>query len=250
MNQQVVRLFALCIIILFSNAALAQKQAPTITLSVDATDAPRRILHAQLVIPASPGNLTLYYPKWIPGEHGPTGPIQEVTGLHFRANGQELKWRRDLLDAWTFHVEVPAGVNSVEAALDYVSLSDKAGEGIYTGGASATAKMTVLSWNTALFYPAGFTSDELRYEARLRLPPGWKFGTPLQGTDSGGEIRFAPVSLTTLVDSPVIAGQYLKVVPLAENPRTEMDVAADSPAALDAPDYVWDQYKQLVEQAQ
>jgi Peptidase M61 N-terminal domain len=84
--------------------------APTITLSVDATDAPRKMFHAHLTIPVAPGVLTLYYPKWLPGEHGPTGPIQELAGVRFTGNGQLLKWRRDLLDAWTFHVEIPQGV--------------------------------------------------------------------------------------------------------------------------------------------
>ncbi|HYA24450.1 MAG TPA: M61 family peptidase, partial [Terriglobales bacterium] len=161
--------------------AVAQTQtrssAPTLTVSVDATDAPRKIFHAHLTIPATAGTLTLYYPKWIPGEHGPTGPIQELAGLRFTGNGQILKWRRDLLDGWTFHVEVPQGVSLVDAALDYMSPTGR--EGIYTGGQSATDKMTVISWNTVLLYPAGWTSDELSYEATLRLPEGWKFGTPL-----------------------------------------------------------------------
>src|SRR5882757_6071689 len=93
------------------------KTAPTVTIALDATEAPRKILHAKLTIPAKAGPLTLYYPKWIPGEHEPSGPIANLTGLHFRAKGQELTWRRDLLDAWTFHLDVPAGVNSVEASL-------------------------------------------------------------------------------------------------------------------------------------
>src|SRR5229473_7938213 len=90
--------------------------APHISIALDATDAPRKIFHAHLTIPASPGALTLYYPKWIPGEHGPTGPIQDLAGLKFTANGQLLKWRRDLLDGWTIHVEVPGGATNIEAS--------------------------------------------------------------------------------------------------------------------------------------
>src|ERR1700733_10890276 len=160
------------------NKAAVKASAPTITLSVDATEAPRKIFHAQMTIPASAGTLTLYYPKWIPGEHGPTGPIQDLAGLKFTANGQPLKWRRDLLDGWTLHVEVPAGASSIDAALDFISPAGP--EGIYTGGASATDKMTVISWNTVLLYPAGFKSDDLTYTASVRLPPGWKFGTSMQ----------------------------------------------------------------------
>ncbi len=239
--------------VFFSLSLFAKNSPPTLTVAVDATDAPRKIFHAKLVIPVttSAAELTLYYPKWIPGEHGPTGPIQDLTGLKFSANGQELKWRRDLLDGWTFHVELPAGTRTVEASLDFVSPAGVDGEGIYTGGASATEAMTVISWNTLLLYPQGWTSDELTYQASLRLPAGWKFGTSLNVTaNSGGNIEFAPVSLTLLVDSPVISGEFLRIVPLADNPRTEMDIAADSAAALQAPAEVWDHYKSLVDQAQ
>jgi predicted metalloprotease with PDZ domain len=221
---------------------------PTVTIAVDASEAPRKIFHAQMTIPAAPGTLTLYYPKWIPGEHGSTGPIQNLAGLKFTANGQTLKWRRDLLDGWTIHVEVPAGASTVNASLDFISPAGE--EGIFTAGASATNKMTVLSWNTVLLYPAGWTSDDLKYEASLRLPEGWKFGTPLPlASQSGAELKFNPVSLTTLVDSPVIAGEYLRVVPLSENPRQEMDIAADHAGDLDAPQDMLDHYKTLTEQA-
>src|SRR5437588_2429269 len=242
------RLLCLTLFLVISSVTWAQKHSPTVTLAVDGTEAQRKIFHARLTIPASPGTLSLYYPNLSPGEHGPTGPVEDLAGLKFTANGQTLKWRRDLLDGWTIHVEVPAGASSVDASLDFISPAGPGG--IYTGGASATDKMTVVSWNTMLIYPAGSTSDDLTYEASLRLPAGWKFGTPLPvASQSGAEIRFKPASLTTLVDSPVIAGEYLRVVPLAENPHQEMDIAADSAAALDAPQEVLDRYKSLTEQA-
>ncbi len=241
-----VRWFLLSLIL--TMPALAAS-APHISLAVDATEAPRKIFHARMTVPANPGTLTLYYPKWIPGEHGPTGPIQDLAGLKFTANGRILKWRRDLLDGWTIHVEVPPGAASVEAALDFISPTGP--DGLYTGGASATDKMSVISWNTILLYPAGWSSDELTYEASLRLPAGWKFGTPLPvASQSAAEIRFKPASLTTLVDSPVITGEYLRVVPLTENPLREMDIAADSAGALEAPPEVFDHYKSLVDQAE
>jgi predicted metalloprotease with PDZ domain len=85
----------------------------------------------------------------------------------------------------------------------------------------------------------------------LRLPANWKFGTSLAvASQSEGEIKFAPVSLTMLVDGPVITGEYLKVVPLnaGQSPPVEMDIAADSAAALEAPPEVWEHYKNLVAQ--
>jgi predicted metalloprotease with PDZ domain len=225
------------------------KTGPTIHLSVDASDAPRKILHARLKIPATPGTLTLYYPKWIPGEHAPDGPVVDLAGLKFFAGGQELKWRRDTLDGWTINVQVPPGQNEIEATLDF--LSPARFEGGFSAGSSATAAMAVVSWNQVLLYPKGSASDDLTYIASLRLPAGWKFGTPLPiQSQSGEEVQFAPVSLTMLVDSPVITGQYFKVVPLqAEAPPAEMDIAADSAAALDAPPDVWEHYRNLVAQA-
>ncbi len=235
-----------CIAILSTSAWCAT--TPTVTLFVDASTAPRKIFHATLKIPATPGDLTLYYPKWIPGEHAPDGPVIDLAGLKFSAGGKTLKWRRDLLDGFTIHVEVPAGESEVNAELDF--LSPATFEGGFSAGSSATDKLAVISWNQVLLYPKGFKSDDINYSASLKLPEGWKFGTPLPiSKQTGNEIHFTTVSLTTLVDSPVITGEFLKVVPLAQDPLTEMDIAADSAAALDAPQEVWDHYKNLVEQA-
>jgi predicted metalloprotease with PDZ domain len=244
------RFFCLALVLLSSFTLFAaDRPTITITLAVDASDAPRKMIHAQLRIPAKPGTLTLYYPKWIPGEHGPTGPITDLTGLKFTAGGKTLKWRRDLLDGFTFHVEVPAGENEVSANLDYASPASF--EPGYSSGLSATEKLYIISWNTLLLYPAGYGSDQLTYNASLRLPPGWKLGTSLRiSNQADSEIHFSPVSLTMLVDGPVLAGEYLKVVPLStENPPAELDLAADSAAALDAPAEVWEHYRNLVKQA-
>ena len=240
-----------CIAIVAASAFAASTPAtpPTVTISVDATHAPRKIFHASLKIPAAPGDLTLYYPKWIPGEHAPDGPVIDLAGLKFSAAGKTLKWRRALDDGFTIHVEVPAGTTEIAAELDF--LSPATFEGGFSAGSSATDKLAIISWNQVLLYPKGWKADDINYSASLRLPDGWKFGTPLPiSSQSGNEIHFAIVSLTTLVDSPVIAGEFLKVVPLAQDPVTEMDIAADSAAALDAPPEVWDHYKSLVDQAQ
>ncbi len=225
---------------------------PTITISVDASSAARKIFHAKLNIPATAGDLTLYYPKWIPGEHAPDGPVIDLAGLKFSAGGKTLKWRRDLLDGFTIHVEVPAGVSEVNAELDF--LSPATFESGFSAGSSATDKMAVISWNQVLVYPKGWKADEITYIASLKLPAHWKYGTPLpiaSTSDDNGEtqIMFKPAPLNTLVDSPVITGEFLKVVKLADDPLVEMDVAADSDAALQPPQEVWDHYKNLVEQA-
>ncbi len=234
-------------------ASFAQIKAPTIKIFVDASEAPRKIFHAQLTIPASPGTLTLYYPKWIPGEHAPDGPVTDLAGLRFTGNGQTLKWRRDTLDGWTINVEVPDGVSEINASLDF--LSPPTMESGFSEGSSATATLAIVSWNQVLLYPKGWKSDDLTYEASIQLPTGWNFGTSLpvaadERKNTQRQITFAPVSLTTLVDSPVLTAQYLKVVALTHDKApVEMDIAADSAAALDAPPEVWDEYKNLVQQA-
>jgi len=246
--MKVFRVLGIVCILALSISSFAAT-TPTVTISVDATNAPRKIFHASLKIPAAPGDLTLYYPKWIPGEHAPDGPVIDLAGLKFSAAGKTLKWRRDLLDGWTIHVEVPASVSEVSAELDY--LSPATPESGFTAGSSATDKLAIISWNQVLLYPKGWKSDDIDYTASLKIPDGWKFGTPLPiAGQSGNEIHFSRVSLTTLVDSPVITGEFLKIVPLAQDPLTEMDIAADSAAALDAPAEVWDHYKSLVDQAQ
>ena len=224
---------------------------PHLTIALDATDAPRNIIHAQLTIPASAGTMTLYYPKWIPGEHAPSGPVINLAGLKFTGNGQILKWRRALDDNWAVNVEVPAGVNEIHVNLDFVGATPEMNT-LFSSGASATDKLALLSWNQVLLYPKGWTVDQLMFSPSIRFPSGWKFGTALPiASQVGNEVQFQPVSLYTLVDSPVITGEYFKVFPLNPGQQypAEMDIAADSPAALDAPADVWEHYQNVVKQA-
>src|SRR3954453_1995276 len=210
-------------------ASLHAAAAPHITIALDATDAPRKILHTQLSIPASSGTLTLYYPKWIPGEHAPSGPVIDLTGLKFTGNGHILNWRRALDDNWTVNVEVPNGVNEVHASLDFICATPEDNT-LFSSGASATDKLAVISWNQVVLYPKGWTSDQITYSPSVRFPSGWKFGTALQvASHTGDEVQFEPVSLYTLLDSPIITRQYFKLFPMNPGQEfpAEMDIAAD-----------------------
>lgn len=169
----------LCLAALFfaPSAALAATPRPgVIRLQVDATHAPQRILHAHLTIPVESGPLTLLFPQWIPGEHMPDGPINGMAGLKFAAGKKTIPWRRDLLDMFAFHLEIPAGVTSLEATFDF--LISGAGSG-YSSGASSTAYLNDLNWNQLLLYPRGYAAKDLTYAASLKLPEGWKFATAL-----------------------------------------------------------------------
>ncbi len=214
-------------------SAQNQNAAPPATILVDVTEAPRQILHAHLTLPVGGGPLTLLYPKWIPGEHGPTGPLTDLTGLHFRLGSTEVPWQRDPVDMYTFHLGIPAEGGTLAVDLDFLTPS----EGQFSAGASSTPELSVLAWNTVVLYPKGKPAEEIPFTASVKLPPGWKHATALPVDGEGdGTVRFKTVSLTTLIDSPVLVGAHLKVVPVAEGPHHEIDIAADSEAALATPD--------------
>jgi predicted metalloprotease with PDZ domain len=226
--------FALFFAVIFLLAAPALlAQSGTIQLTVDATQVPLGMVKTHMVMPVHAGPLTLYYPKWIPGEHGPDGPISNVTGLKFSANGKAIPWERDKLDVFTFHVDVPEGAAHLDVDFDYIE--PQAG-GFASGAASSTDKLVVISWNQNVLYPAGAPSKEITYDARLKLPSGWKFGTPLPIEHAAGdEVTFKPVALNRLVDSPVIAGEYYRAIditPPGEPIHHELDLVADSAEAL------------------
>jgi predicted metalloprotease with PDZ domain len=227
----------------------ARAQNAAIRLTADLREAPRRIFHARLVMPVKPGPLTLLYPKWIPGEHAPDGPIADLVGLKVSANGQPILWRRDDVDLYRFHIDVPDGATTLEANYDY--LSPVTGEG-YSAGPSADQMLSVLEWNLVVLYPSGAPTDSLKYQASLRLPQGWKFATSLAvEKQDADEIEFAPVSLTTLVDSPVLAGQNFRSIPLAPDlqPPHRLNLAADSSAALALSEDQIAAYSRLVREA-
>ncbi len=201
------------------------------TLAVDATDAPRNLLHARETIPAQPGALTLFYPKWIPGEHGPTGPLTDLVNVKFSLNGAPLAWRRDLVEMHAFHLDLPAGATEVVATFDFVLPPNADG---FSSGASSTAQLVVVSWNQVVLYPLNVRPDDFMVAASLKLPPGWKFASALKSVSpAGGIAQFPAVSLTQLVDSPVQAGAYTRSIVLsAGGPTVTLNVAADSEAAL------------------
>lgn len=235
-------------------AALAVAAPLPITVEVDARNAAGKILHTHLGIPAQPGALTLFYPKWIPGEHGPTGPLNSMVNLHFAAGGQPVAWQRDPVDLYAFHCQVPAGATALEADFDYLSMPPDSSP--WLTGTACTATLAMIQWNQVVLYPAGQPTDQMQVRASLRLPESWKYGTALSALDpsrnGGNTIGFGPVSLTTLVDSPVIAGKHYRNIPLTDpsvHPSNEIDVVADSAAALALPDDYIAKYKQLVVQA-
>jgi predicted metalloprotease with PDZ domain len=249
-------------VVVEAQTATQRSPLPPITIALDATEASRKILHARLSIPAKPGPLILFYPKWIPGEHGPTGPITDLAGLKMTSAGKPVAWRRDEVEMYSFHVEVPTGANALEVSLDFLLPAGAEG---FSSAASSTANLAVINWNQVLLYPKGYGSDELTYVASLRLPAGWKIGTalpvalPAGVAGQSGTINFKPVSLTTLVDSPVIAGSHFRTIVLEGqtatqtrrsappgSPSFQIDMVSDSEAALQMPPEQIANYRQLI----
>ena len=202
--------------------------AQAIRLQVDLTDAPRNIYHAHLQIPAHAGEMAFVFPKWIPGNHRPSGPIGALTGIRMEAGGHPLAWQRDALEMYEFHVTVPAGVDTLDVSLDAITTLDSAGG----GGPAASNNLLDLNWNAVLLYPKGAKSDDVSFVSSVTLPAGWKFGTALPvARASGDNVEFVPVSLTTLIDSPMIAGAHYRRIDLSkrgETPAHAMDLVAEA----------------------
>ena len=200
----------------------------TIALHVDAGDTAQGIFRVHETIPVQPGPLTLLYPQWIPGDHSPTGPIAMLAGLALSAGGKPLAWTRDEYDVYAFHLDVPAGVSSIDAEFQYLSPRD--------GGFEITDRMMDMEWSKVALYPAGHFTRGITFAPSLTLPHGWQLGSALEpASQSGDTVTFKPVTFNNLVDSPVYAGQYFKRVDLTPpgGAPVHMDIVADAPKYLE-----------------
>jgi len=232
---------AALLVVLTHTAATAQTPPPrdtpypgVLTLQVDATDLDRRIFRIRETVPVVPGPLRLYYPKWLPGNHGPTGRIGELGGLKISAGGQPIQWKRDPLDVYAFTLDVPAGASTLEIEFQQLSPADRE-----SGRVVMTPEMLNVQWNAVLLYPAGHYDSRITVKPSLRLPEGWTFGSALEAaSQKGTTTEFKPVSVETLIDSPVFAGKHMARIDLdpeaAANGRTPVfiNVMADTPGDL------------------
>jgi predicted metalloprotease with PDZ domain len=228
--------FVLAATLLTASAAFAQKTP--ITITADLSEAPRRLFHAEIDLPVKPGPATFITPQWIPGNHAPTGPVSQIVGVVFTANGQTLKWRRDDVNLYEFHLDIPAGVTTVHAHLD----------SIVSGRVSK--QMACLEWERLMLYPAHIPTKEIAIEPSVTVPAGWGIGTALTPTGTGapppvtglledahhpteGSVttHYAVTNVEQLEDSPVIAGKYFHEFPLAPDvtPKHFIDVVSDEP---------------------
>ena len=223
------RLMQVGVVLCFVSAspAWAQKQAPPIQITADLTDAPRKIFHAEIDLPVTAGPLSLITPKWIPGTHQPFGPVSNIVGVVFTANGKTIEWRRDNVDMYEFHVTIPAGVTTLHAHLDcLVPLN-------------VSRKLALLDWESLMLYPANTPVRDIAIQPSLIVPAGWSIGTALTPSGSsayplpaaGSTTRFAVTNVEQLEDSPVLIGQNFREYSVAPDisPKHFVDVASDQP---------------------
>jgi predicted metalloprotease with PDZ domain len=218
----------------------------TIQIAVDASDTRQGIFRVHEVIPVRSGELTLLYPKWIPGNHSPTGPIDMLAGLTIEANGKPLVWTRDEYDVYAFRVDVPRDASSLDVDFQYLS-GRTAMQRI-----QMTDEMLSLEWSDVSVYPAGYYSRDITFAPSVTLPHGWQFGTALETlSQSGDTTRFKPVTYNTLIDSPMYAGHYFERVDLDPGAAVpvHLDVFADAPKFLQMTPEQLQAHRNLVTQA-
>ena len=218
----------------------------TISLLVDVTNVAARIFNVRETIPIKSRELTLLYPEWLPGTHSPSNPIAEFAGLVVTANGKTISWQRDRVNMYAFHIEAPKDTTSLEVNFQFLAPQDpKRGR--------ISSKFADITWNSVLLYPAGYFSRDIKFEASLQLPEGWKFASALDvKSQSGNEVHFKETPLNTLIDAPVYAGLYFKRADLStgsDNP-VYLDVFADKPADLEISADELQYHKNLVIEAQ
>lgn len=217
--------FALATLALVAVRAPAPAQTPAISLSVDARSAAQKVYHVSEMLPATPGAFTFVYPKWIPGYHGPVGPIEGVVSLRVTAGGATLDWRRDLVDMYAVHTTVPANATNLHVDFDVVGAPSRNGQ----NEPVSTSQLALVEFSNFTIYPQGANALSTPVDASLTLPAGWTFGTalPIRSHD-GPVVSFATTSLYTLIDSPVIAGAHHRRFDLG--PNEFLDTASDSDA--------------------
>ena len=216
-----------------------------IGLNIDATDLTRGVYRVVETIPVAAGTrtLTLLFPQWLPGNHGPRGSVAELAAITFEANGQKLVWKRDPVEVNAFHLALPEGTREVTARFIHTSPL-QATEGRIT----MTPDMLNLQWEKMSFYPAGHYVRQIRVKPVVKLPPGWSAATALDGAaQSGASWAWGETSYETLVDSPIFAGANFRKWDLGQ--RVTLNVVADKPGQLAATPEQIGLYRNLVSEA-
>ncbi|AIT07556.1 peptidase M61 [Sphingomonas taxi] len=215
----------------------------TLKVEVDATDTERGIFRVHETIPvAKAGAMALLFPKWLPGAHSPRGEIEKLAGLVIRGNGRILPWTRDPVDVFAFHIDVPAGVRTLDVEFQFLSATKPD-----QGRIAVTPNLISLQPNSVSLYPAGYFTRQIPIQMTVKFPTGWTAAGAVPAKAVGSTYAYDKTNYEVLVDSPMLAGRYGKTWPLSD--RVKLNVFADSPELLAAKPEQIDAHKRLVEQA-
>ena len=220
----------------------------TIRLDIDASDTQRGVYRVTETIPlplvpASGGRLTLLFPQWLPGSHSPGGPLNQLVDIRFFVGGKPVRWTRDPVEVYAFHVELPAGAREVVAKFVHTSPLVSA-----EGRVSMTQEMLNLQWEKMSLYPAGHYVRRIRVKPTVTLPKGWTAAAALDGVKVMGDtVTWAETDYETLVDSPIFAGAHFRKWDLGD--AAALNVVADDPALLAAAPENIARYSALVQEA-
>jgi predicted metalloprotease with PDZ domain len=224
-----------------------QAYAGEIRLAVDATDLERRIVHVHETLSGVGADTILLFPKWLPGDHAPSGPISRLAGLRITSGGAPVSWTRDPVDVYAFRLHPAAAARSIDLDFDYLSPTSAK-----VGPLQVSRDLLLLEWNALVLYPAGFYARQIPVQASMRLPADWQFSSALEpASASGAQTSFKRTDLETLVDSPVYAGRYTArfdldpggIVPV------HLDLFADRPEMLVVTPDQLQSHRMLVQQA-
>ncbi len=219
----------------------------TIGIRVDLTDLAHKVVRVRQTVPVSPGHLVLQYPKFIPGNHADTGPIQLVSGVTVTGNGRRIEWVRDTVDPHAFHLDIPADVTEIQVAFEWLTQPDNA-----VWRVVMTPEMVNLQWEKALLYPAGYNHSRITFAPSVVLPDGWNYGVALDTVSrDGAMVTFAPISLEHLADSPMFAGLHYRRVDIDPGGRSpvHLNLVGDTAASVAITPEWTAKYEALVDQA-
>ena len=216
----------------------------TMTLDVDASDTSQGIFRVKETLPVDKaGPMVLLYPKWLPGHHSPSGQLDKLAGLTITGDkGQPIRWVRDPVDMFAYHIDVPEGVKTLNMSFQFISATAKD-----QGRIMMTPNLISLQWNTVSLYPAGYFTRGIPVEATVHYPAGFTAASGLPATAKGPIYTYQKTAYQVLVDSPAVAGRYYKQWALS--PKVDLNVFADAPADLAATPEQIDAHKRLVDQA-
>ncbi|WP_339930367.1 peptidase M61 [uncultured Brevundimonas sp.] len=191
----------------------------------DVTDLERRIISVHQTVPVSAGPMTLLYPRFLPGNHAGTGPIQLIAGLTVIGGGERIEWLRDTIDPYAFHLDIPVGVSEIVVDFQWLTQPDSSQWRVVM-----TPAIVNMEWEKAILYPAGYFANQIQVAASIRLPEGWNYGTALTTTTfTDGVATFEPSDLYTLVDSPMFAGAHFRRIDIDPTGNSvHLNIVADS----------------------